>query len=365
MDPNGITTDGNFGLWGPRKKSADHALSNACCESQLVLIKWNLEKLSKKPANDLFGNEDAVNEMKMWGRMLEPISQMPSVDWTQANKTLLMDITDINFNIYNNCVDWNSIVTATEIDFIIHRINGTSDTKKISIRERDSMFDEMTKCLEFNKWGTLMLLGQGVNLCVSESRRGAEVEKEDIDGSTRNIIRAYQLKGVLLHFETREIVPDMEKMCIKKLPAVVKEDEQIELKVFQAHIPGLDDTHTHRDMYQIIIQKSVFMQIRRHVGTDDWGVVKLTDGFVHVTLYEEKSSARHIIMEPSPGERAMKFDLDFMAGIEKFKSKGRAWKQVYLEITKRFISNTQDAVVQPQAALAEMLAARFQSITWV
>jgi hypothetical protein len=94
-------------------------------------------------------------------------------------------------------------------------------------------------------------------------------------------------------------------------------------------------------------------------------VVKLTDGFDRVTLYEEKSSARHIIMEPSPGERAMKFNSDFMAGVEKFKSKGRAGKQVYLEITKRFISNTQDAVVQPQAALAEMLAARFQSITWV
>jgi hypothetical protein len=39
--------------------------------------------------------------------------------------------------------------------------------------------------------------------------------------------------------------------------------------------------------------------------------------------------------------------------------------QVYLEITKRYISDTRDEDVTQGEVKAEMLAARFQSITWV
>jgi hypothetical protein len=167
---------------------------------------------------------------------------------------------------------------------------------------------------------------------------------------------------------------------------VVKEDEQIELRIIQSWLEGCEKK-------QISIQnpaKSVFVQIGDYVAYDDWGSVVLTDGVRTETLYEEKSTAKHITMQPSAGERRFKFDLDFMEGIKKIRNQGGE-KEVYLEITKRFIPDTWNESVTPDEALAERLAARpgsepraerlaarpgsepraetlaarFQSITWV
>jgi hypothetical protein len=101
----------------------------------------------------------------------------------------------------------------------------------------------------------------------------------------------------------------------------------------------------------------MFTQIGRCVDYEDWGVVKLTDGLRYVTLYEEKSTARHITMQPSSGVRGIEFDKDFRAEIEKFRGEGRVGKQVYLEIAKRFIPHTPDEAGKSHEAEANSLAA--------
>jgi|688.fasta_scaffold318334_2 hypothetical protein len=381
FNPIGITTDANGTRWRPWPQKAEPEpappLVNACCESQLVLIKWNLEKLSKKPMNEFLGSGDAFNEYKMWIDMLAPISEAIHMDVPSGNNRNLQkisyEISRITLEMYNKQVEWRSIQTATEIDLIVCRNDGTEITHKISLDEQNSMFDQMTTFFEFEKWGTVVLCGQKTNVGLKQSTR--EDTKQSIDGYGRDQIHMQHRKGELLHFDIQESLPT--KKYIKKLPAVVEEDEQIELRVFQAPIPGYDDTHSPREIRKLTIQKlmnsnSMFTQIGAIVPYDDWGVVKLTNGIDKaIILYEEKSTAMHITMEPSFGVRKNTFDSKFLTlltgkirGMEMFK-RGWTGNQVRLEITKRYMSDTQDAVVQSNAALAEALAARFQSITWV
>jgi hypothetical protein len=118
----------------------------------------------------------------------------------------------------------------------------------------------------------------------------------------------------------------------------------------------------------------MFEQIGEIVPYDNWGVVKLTNGIFWTTLYEEKSTAINLHRSPWARGREVDFDEDFMTGMtgkirgmENFKSAwgGMMINQVYLEITKRSISDTRDEDVTMREVKAEMLAARFQSITWV
>jgi hypothetical protein len=102
----------------------------------------------------------------------------------------------------------------------------------------------------------------------------------------------------------------------------------------------------------------MFEQIGRCVPYDDWGLVQLINGNDFITLYEEMSTAKHITMTPSTGERGFKFDEDFMEGM----TTCGVGERVHLEITKRLTAED-EAVLR--AALAETLSARFQSITWV
>lgn len=314
--------------------------------------------------------------------MFASISDAIHVDVTSRNninlKNITFDIHQITLDMYNKQCEWSSIVNATEIDLKVYHRDTTHNTVKISLDGQDSMFDQMTTYFEFEKWGSVRLCGQKTNECLKE--RSSDIEsireytKQLIDGHGRDLIRMQQRKGELLYFEIQESVPA--NKYIKKLPTV-EEDEQIELRVFQAPIPGFDDTHSPKEIRKLTIQKSMdsnsmFTQIGAIVPYDDWGVVKLTYGIhTETILYEEKSTAMHITMEPSDVVRKNKFDAQFLIlltgkyrGMEKIKS-GWTGNQVYLEITKRYISDTQDAVVQSQEVLAEVLAARFQSITWV
>jgi hypothetical protein len=357
FNPSDITTDVKYG-WGRslwRKPPVKPALLDQCCESQLEFIKYNFAKFDKKISKDFFWTTDDFEEFFMWQRMFDAIQKGVNVDTTPRNDTLLSDIFVIQQVISRKLEDRARIVNATEIDLIVYLGDNTQMTRKISIRKEDSIFDEMTKCFEFCKWGNVLLCGSNLRGCYfknqnTESTR--EFTKQQIDEDGRKMILRHQLKGELLHFEIRE--PFLETKRVKKTPAVSdaqKEDEKIELRVFQAPIPGYDDTYSCREKSDITIPKSVnstsmFTQIGRCVDYEDWGVVKLTDGLRYVTLYEEKSTARHITMKPSSGVRGIEFDKDFRAEIEKFRGEGRVGKQVYLEIAKRFIPHT---TTTPQA----------------
>jgi hypothetical protein len=380
FNPSDITTDMKYG-WGRslwRKPPVKPALLDQCCESQLELIKYNFAKFDKKITKDSFWTTDEVEEFFMWQRMFNAIQKGANVDTTPRNDTLLMDIFVIQQVISRKLGDRARIVNATEIDLIVYLGDNTQMTRKISIGKEDSIFDEMTKCLEFDKWGSVMLRGRGVDVYLKENRPDGdstrEVTKQQINEDGRKMILEHQRKDDLLHFEIRE--PYIETKRVKKNRAVSdtqKEDEKIELRVFQAPIPGYYDTYSYRERSEITIPKSanstsMFTQIGRCVDYEDWGVVKLTDGLRYVTLYEEKSTARHITMQPSPGVRGIEFDKDFRAEIEKFRGEGRVGKQVYLEIAKRFIphtTTTPDEAGESHEAEANSLAARFQSITWV
>jgi len=90
------------------------------------------------------------------------------VDVTPRNSMLLLDLNDLQHEISNKYKDREYITTATEIDVIVYHEDGSQDTEKISIREQDSIFDQMTKCVESNKWGVVYLRGLHINLCLKE-----------------------------------------------------------------------------------------------------------------------------------------------------------------------------------------------------
>jgi hypothetical protein len=339
FNANDITTDGMMG-WMPWKRSAEPAL----LESQLVLIRYNSERIHQK-INRGRGTKKDIRELRMWHEM---------------NNVILGEI---NVNVID--------AHGSTRFFIISTTQG-------------SMFDELSKCLDFNRWKYVSLCTLDEDNKSDYSKWGSVGErdykrfKKEIDGHVRRRISQYRQQGLMLHFEIIEIPQDAIKDSIigdknKEKGAVVKEDEQIELRIIQSWLEGCEKK-------QISIQnpaKSVFVQIGDYVAYDDWGSVVLTDGVRTETLYEEKSTAKHITMQPSAGERRFKFDLDFMEGIKKIRNQGGE-KEVYLEITKRFIADTWNESVTPDEALAERLAARpgsepraetlaarFQSITWV
>ena len=385
FNPIGITTDANrMGRW-PWSQKAEPAptLANACCESQLMLINHNVRKFQKILDEHNPLTEDEMTEFLLSydmfvairrGYFENPMEQSVSFDMVSSEINKTFENLSIRRKLHRRIVD------ATEMDIRIHYIDGPAETQKISIREQDSIFDEMTKFLEFNKWGTLMLRGQGIDECVYKGREchGAEREKAFIDGSIRNTIRDYQLKGDLLHFEIRERVLDMEKMCINTPTAVEEQDKKIELRIYEAPIGGSDNRKNYQSR-KLTIQKSansnsMFEQIGEIVPYDNWGVVKLTDGVLGETLYEETSTAINLHHSPWARGRGVDFDEHFMTGMTgkirgwrnfKSASSGMMIDQVYLEITKRYISDTRDEDVTQGEVKAEMLAARFQSITWV
>ena len=210
-------------------------------------------------------------------------------------------------------------VHATEINFVIHRKDGTSEKQKISIREQDSIFDEMTKWVEFNKWGPLSLRGRGMDDCLHEKLDcTSESEKQYIDGSIRKIIRDYQHKGVLLYFEMRENLLEMAP------------DEKIELREVELNLDPCDgddrDVRPYGASILIPIQtllssNSMFDAIRRHLGNDDWALVILTDGKDdskhEVALYDINDD--DFEMKHSIEEQKYDFDRKFIAGIQKMR----------------------------------------------
>jgi hypothetical protein len=347
-----------------------------------VLIRDNIEKFNKQPVNDFCRSADAMHEYIMWKTMGYTIQKAMIGNMTSANSMLSADIYDKIREIDNKKREWSSIANATEIDLIFYgRDNIVEPTVKISIRKEVSIFDQMTDIFEFDKWGSVYLCGPIVctklkedDLNVDSTR---ELTKNAIDGYGRQKILEYQDNGFLSHLQIHESTPPTVNPSVKKPPAVVKEDDKIELRVFQAHISGYDDPHSYTSLIPIAIQKSensnsMFRQIGIYVDYNDWGVVQLTNGINRITLYEEKSTAKHITMTPSPGDRGFQFDEDFMSGMtgkkpgmEDFRSGWTDVRKVWLEITKRYISTAEDEAVLPGEALAASLAARFQSITWV
>jgi hypothetical protein len=221
------------------------------------------------------------------------------------------------------------------------------------------MFDELKKCLEFNRWlyVSLCKLDEGnksQSIWGSVGERDYKRFKEEIDGHVRQRISECRQQGFMLHFEIQENPP-----------------EKIELRIFQAAMPGIDNPRSYPESRQINIGTSdkwsnVFNGIVTFVAHNDWGVVELTDGKKQVILYEERSTVKNITMDnTTPRKEEGDFNTAFFAGIAKFKSEGKVGKDVWLEITKRCIPTTEDEAVLPGEALAETLAARFQSITWV
>jgi|LakMenE18May11ns_1017448.scaffolds.fasta_scaffold9654740_2 hypothetical protein len=75
FNPNDMTTDFEMG-WRNKKRVAENTLLNACCESQLILVKYNLEKISKElaaiPSNEKLGDflRGKSQETLMWYHML-------------------------------------------------------------------------------------------------------------------------------------------------------------------------------------------------------------------------------------------------------------------------------------------------------
>lgn len=381
FNPIGITTDAGWRLWS-RKAEPAPTLVDACCQSQLMLIGNNIEKFYKKPANEFFSSADDIEEYNMWKNMFDTIHKSMIGNVKSEND-------DLSFKIYKNITEihskftvWLSIVNATEIDLIVYRGDNNQTTEKISIGKDVSIFDQMTSSFQFEKWGSVRLygLGAGSNILKETSPNGdltSEFTKNTIDGYGREMISLYQRNGVLSHLEIRESTPPTVKPYIKKTPAVVEEDDKIELRVFPARVPGYDAVHSCTEQRKITIQKSansnsMFEQIGRCVKYNDWGVVQLTNGINCITLYDERSTAQNITMTPSTVERGIKFDKDFMAwmtgrkpDLEKFRSGLTGPEKFLLNITKRRISTAEDEAVLPDEAQAEMLTARFQSITWV
>ena len=261
-------------------------------------------------------------------------------------------------------------------------IDAHGDTRvSIISTTQGSIFDELTKCLEFNRWLYVSLCtldggNKSASNWGSNGVRHYEGFKKEIDGDIRQRISEYRQHGLMLHFEIKEIPQDAIKGSIvgdknKEKGAVVKEDGQIELRIIQAAMPGIDNPHSYPESRQIDIGTSdqwrnVFNGIVTFVAHNDWGVVELTDGKKHVILYEERSTVKNITMDnTTPPKEAGDFNIAFFAGIAQFKSEGKVGKDVWLEIKERFISNTSNAGAQSHEAEANSLAARFQSITWV
>ena len=313
FNPNDMTTDGMLG-W-PWKRSAEPAL----LESQLVLIRYNSQRIIQKIKRGRDTRKDS-RELRMW---------------TEMNNVILGEIKV-------HVIDAHGSMRG----FIISTTQG-------------SMFDELSKCLDFNRW-------KYVSLCTldennksdhewgSNGMRDYESFKKEIDGDVRRRISECRQKGFMLHFEIQE-----------------KQPEKIELRIFQAAMPGIDNPHSYPESRQIDIGTSdqwrnVFNGIVTFVAHNDWGVVELTDGKKHVILYEERSTVKNITMDnTTPPKEEGDFNNAFFAGIAQFKSEGKVGKDVWLEIKKRFISNTPNAGAQSHEAEANSLAARFQSITWV
>ena len=379
FNPIGITTDAVWRPWGnSRKAEPAPTLVDACCQSQLVLIRDNIEKFDKKPVNDFFGSADAMKEYNMWKTMFYTIQKAMIGNMTSANDLLSTDITRITLEIGTKNRVWNSIVNTTTIDLVVD-CRDVVPTAKISIGKDVSMFDQMKDIFEFEKWGSVCLRGPG-GACVKLKEDGPdgnwtrEDMKKVIDDYGRQKILEYQKNGILSHLEIRESTRPG-----KTLSSIFSssEDEKIELRVFPARVPGYDPVHSWQEERTITIQKSansnsMFRQIGRYVEYDVWGVVQLTNGINRITLYEEKSTAKHITMTPSPGDRGFQFNEDFMSGMtgkkpgmENFRSGWTDVRKVWLEITKRYISTAEDEDRTADAPLAETLTARFQSITWV
>jgi hypothetical protein len=257
FNPSDISTDIEYGfgrpLWRPWKppvkpvKPVKPALLDQCCESQLEFIKYNFAKFDKKITKDFFWTSDDFEELLVWQRMFGAIQKGMNADTTPRNDTLLSEIFEMQQVIRIKYED--RIVTATEINLIVHLRDNTQITGKISVRKEDSIFDEMTKCLEFDKWGSVMLRGRGVDVYLKENRPNGdstrEFTKQQIDNEGRTKILEHQLKGDLLRFEIRESTPYTETKYTKKNPAASdaqKEDEKIEItKRFIPHTTTTPD----------------------------------------------------------------------------------------------------------------------------
>jgi hypothetical protein len=159
FNPICMTTDFQDG-WRPwsksRKAEPAPTLVDACCQSQLVLIRDNIEKFNKKPANEFFRSDDAREEYKMWKNMGYTIQKAMIGNMTSENDILSCDITKNTIDIHSKFKVWESIVNATEIDLIVD-CRDVVPTAKISIGKEVSIFDQMTSIFEFEKWGSVCL----------------------------------------------------------------------------------------------------------------------------------------------------------------------------------------------------------------
>jgi hypothetical protein len=336
FNPIGITTDVNDMGWRPWRRPAEPAptLVSACCESQLLLIKYNLEKFFKKTLKDSWGSEDARNEYGMWHGMLVAIQNGKNMDVASTNITkILFDIHQILSDNNHKYVEWR--LPAEPAPTLV---NACCASQLLLVKYN---LEKISKRIN--------------NVCWTEDDRN-------------EISMWYDMMSSIQKVDTDNVDPKHTKSCceIQALldeiikTAVVEQDEEIELRIREAPIGGSDNRKNYQSLMRTTtIQKSVnsksmFAQIGEIVPYDNWGVVKLTDGISWTTLYEEKSTAMHITMYPSREERGIEFDEEFMSGMTAFDEKfmngmtaemlRSAWRgpQVYLEITKRYISDTRD-----------------------
>jgi hypothetical protein len=121
-------------------------------------------------------------------------------------------------------------ISSYPIDVVVYDANGHPSTEKITLRS--SIFDQLTKCVEFEKWKSVILRG-----CVGDACENFPVydigSKAEFEQTVRvntmceilfnikmkqYIMDTCRLGGGLLHFEIQEIAPDIENQYIEQLP---------------------------------------------------------------------------------------------------------------------------------------------------
>ena len=141
-------------------------------------------------------------------------------------------------------------ISSLPINVLVSDTNGHKRTEKISLRH--SIFDQLTKCVEFNKWESVILCGDDGDVyekfqvyeIASKAAFEEDMFKSDSKGMSRalfnlemktyisNTLRKYS--GGLLHFEILESAPDIENQHIEQ---TVMEPDQTPKQMF-SQAPG-------------------------------------------------------------------------------------------------------------------------------
>jgi hypothetical protein len=133
--------------------------------------------------------------------------------------------------LYDPTIVMKHSIAERKDEFDKMSLNGSERTEKITLR--DSIFDQLTKCVEFNKWESVILCGGDVHENVYEIGSKAEFE-QGLWKPTFNIEMKEHIwdacqKGDPLHFEIRESTPlEIAKRFIPHRPDEAGESHEAE-----------------------------------------------------------------------------------------------------------------------------------------